>query len=550
MTALSQERTDRILKQMAEVSSLPGLLDLFGEQIEALGIADGYLVNMPDPGGRHLLSLKLRLMPEFENLEQTYQGYKHSVDGDLLNARVMKTRSIDRLTLSNASDAEKFVLRAWKVEEIVGVPLVAASGSGAIVGALVLLKQSGSIGDAALGSASALIELFHQSLANWLRFSHLEQMHDQARAAVEENTRLLQFLDEMNSLTSVDKIFELFAKELFRQIPFDLAGFSLVEGDLLRISKCIGRPEYQSLAAEWESYLASTPYRLDPSESGAVYVLLRNEPMIFRDIQEIMHLPMADHDARSIALLKTPRTLFISPIRYHRKAIGILAFYSLTAPVTLSEGDLHLLEQLSSFLGTAVANGRLYATSLEQNLEIGRLNLRLQDKIKELDELASTDRLTGLYNYRIFEQELSRRLNESSRSSPTNELSLALIDIDHFKIFNDNHGHAAGNEVLAGVAQEIGKLIRQSDMACRYGGEEFVVILPKCDLAGVNLLAERIRQTIAARIFDTPAGPQSVTVSIGCAVHQQGESGQELFARADAALYRAKGEGRNRIASA
>lgn len=549
MSLLPREQAYDILRGIAEAGSLGDMLDLLGAEIRAIGAADGFLINLLNAAGTHLVSQKISYMPEFQDLEQTYLGFQMPLTDGHLNSRAFNQRSVVRINAGNATEEESHVLRYWKVEEVVAIPILdTGKPDCAPIGVVVLLKQKDPVDDVALETLRALLTLFYKSLANWLRFSQIEEMHHEAQAAVAENKRLLQFLDDMNSLTSVEKIYELFAAELFRQLPFDIAAFSLMENEkLVPFKVAVASPVFHQVGQEWRHFLEQNPYPLDPTISGAVYVLLRNEHMMFPDLQKIMHLSMTEHDKQSLAILKTARTLFISPVRYQKKAIGIFALYSLAKPITLSEADLHLLAHLSSFLGTAITNSRIYAKSQTQNLEIGHLNLMLQEKIKELAEQASTDQLTGLFNFRTFEQELGKRLTEAQRESSKSELSLALIDIDHFKHFNDTHGHAAGNDVLAGIAREIGQQIRQTDMACRYGGEEFVVILPKCDLEGARLLAERIRSGIESARFDTCAGRQSVTVSIGCTTHQPGDSRQSLFTRADEALYKAKHNGRNQV---
>ncbi len=277
---------------------------------------------------------------------------------------------------------------------------------------------------------------------------------------------------------------------------------------------------------------------------------MHNSSFLVPDLQQAMELPMPEFDRRSLGFLsRPPRTLYLSAIRYHKEPIGAFALYSLSEPLSLSENDLQLLEQLSSFLGTALTNSRLYATSQAQNAEIGRLNLQLQEKVSQLFELASTDQLTGLFNFRSFEQELERRLLEAARASDNRELALVMFDIDHFKSFNDRFGHACGNDVLAGVAGEINRCIRQTDMACRYGGEEFVVILPGCDLEGARLLAERVRAGVEQMGVATCEGEQRITISAGCTLRQSGDTQRTLFSRADEALYQAKAQGRNRVCS-
>ena len=165
-----------------------------------------------------------------------------------------------------------------------------------------------------------------------------------------------------------------------------------------------------------------------------------------------------------------------------------------------------------------------------------------------------TDFLTGWHNRRYLQIRLKEELARSSRERST--LVCLMLDIDHFKRINDSYGHAAGDEVLREVAQRIESQVRASDVAARYGGEEFVVLLPATDGAAARALAERIRTTISATpVSVTALASETITTSIGiatCAAPAQGVDlkslGESLLARADVALYRAKSDGRDRVA--
>jgi diguanylate cyclase (GGDEF)-like protein len=162
-----------------------------------------------------------------------------------------------------------------------------------------------------------------------------------------------------------------------------------------------------------------------------------------------------------------------------------------------------------------------------------------------LEQEAITDALTGLYNRRWLDQRLPRLVARHERAG--RPLSLLLLDIDHFKRFNDELGHAAGDQVLAMVAQTISAQVRPTDLAARYGGEEMVVVLPETPLDGARIAAERLRSRIErARAKDIE---RPVTVSIGVATLGLHEDAQELLRRADEMLYRAKSLGRNRMES-
>ncbi len=547
MPLLAPEQTCQIIRRIVDTEYLDELLDVLCAEISALHVADGFLVNMLDAGGDQLVCRKLRYPAEFQNLEQTYLGYKIPLDNGHINARAMITNEIVRVDAANADPDEKSILAGWKIREMCALPLRGKSDAPP-VGVLLLLRREGTMAQHDVERVAELLDLFGHSVARWQRLAQLEQLHEAATAAVAENQRLLEFLDDMTNLTSPDKIYALFAAELFRQLPFDLATFFLIEDDKLQISKSISNGDkYSAACQQWEAHHVRHPYPLEQHVSGLVFATQRNEAMLFPDYQAITHLPLPGLDKATLALLGTPRTIYVSPIRHHNRPIGAFALYSLEHVVELGDADQHLLEQLCSFLGTAIANSKLYATSQAQILEIRHLNEMLEDKVAALATQASTDQLTGLYNFRSFEEELDRRLLDLRRTGEVDDLALVLIDIDHFKPFNDTNGHAAGNDVLAGVAQEIAGHVRQSDKACRYGGEEFVLVLPNCGIDGATMLAERIRQSIGERVFDTCVGPRTVTISAGCAAYCSGDDRESLFRRADLALYQAKEGGRDRV---
>ena len=164
-----------------------------------------------------------------------------------------------------------------------------------------------------------------------------------------------------------------------------------------------------------------------------------------------------------------------------------------------------------------------------------------------------TDVLTGWHNRRYLMVRLLEELARARRDST--RLVCLMLDIDHFKAVNDTWGHAAGDAVLSELAQRIDGQVRKSDVAARYGGEEFVVLMPNTDTSAAMLLAERIREAIAATPVELPRGQAvTMTTSIGIAAAEPGPSdtdlkteGDALLARADVALYRAKSAGRDRI---
>lgn len=179
-----------------------------------------------------------------------------------------------------------------------------------------------------------------------------------------------------------------------------------------------------------------------------------------------------------------------------------------------------------------------------------RYTERLRDNVQMSIEMAITDALTGLFNRRYMETHVGTLVEQAtSRGKP---LTVLVLDIDYFKSINDSWGHDAGDDVLREFALRIKKSIRGIDLACRYGGEEFVVVMPETDMAVATMVAERLRRRIASEPFPIQQGARSVevTISIGIAALGRDEDAAMVFKRADQALYRAKRDGRNRVVPA
>jgi len=180
-----------------------------------------------------------------------------------------------------------------------------------------------------------------------------------------------------------------------------------------------------------------------------------------------------------------------------------------------------------------------------------RFSDRLRDNVQMTIEMAVTDGLTGLHNRRYLERHLTTLVQQAiAREKP---LSVLVLDIDYFKAINDGYGHAVGDEVLREFSRRLRKTVRGIDLACRLGGEEFVIAMPETDAALALVVGERLRQKIASERFPIPESEESidVTVSIGIAsLNSSGDNQTLLLKRADEALYRAKKAGRNRVAAA
>ncbi len=220
---------------------------------------------------------------------------------------------------------------------------------------------------------------------------------------------------------------------------------------------------------------------------------------------------------------------------------------TLCVPLVAQGASLGLLHVNAPSGGGPGDNDAQMIQSIAEQLGMAMANLQLRETLRVQ---SLRDPLTGLFNRRYLEENMQRELQRCERQGLP--LSLLMIDVDHFKAFNDRHGHAAGDAALAHVGRTMQTQIRSEDLACRYGGEEFTVVLPETDVRVARERAEAIRAAVSSTTLvhlRRTLGP--VTVSIGVATFPgDGTTPEVLFEVADASLYRAKAEGRDRVVHA
>ena len=220
----------------------------------------------------------------------------------------------------------------------------------------------------------------------------------------------------------------------------------------------------------------------------------------------------------------TAEQLISVPLRTGSGVLGVLNLYDRVDGQPFDDADLETIQSFAGQAAVAIDNVLLH---------------------QEAQRLSVTDGLTGLGNYRFFQQTLAREVDRAARFA--RPLSLLMLDLDRFKQVNDAHGHQVGDAVLVQVADRIREEVREVDVVARYGGEEFVVVLPETGEEGAQHLADRICERIRGVPLRTSAGDLDITVSIGVAVYpDHGDSPSSLVRAADQALYAAKGDGRDR----
>jgi two-component system, cell cycle response regulator len=349
---------------------------------------------------------------------------------------------------------------------------------------------------------------------------------DRAREDAMNNRRLVDILHEVTGELSASEIYRILARRVARALEISRCSVVLARpGDVVgTIAAAVEDNSVQDVDVR----LADYPEIRAAIESGRPVLVedARIHPL-FAVLRQSRAAAGKSWEIRSVAVI---------PFSIDRWRSGVLFLRTELNERSLTSDDVDFAD--------VVIRAAVAAIRRAQALETTRADNR------RLEALATTDPLTRVLNRRALVDRLTAEGDRAKRYNSA--LSLLLLDVDHFKQINDTYGHLAGDSVLRQLGALLEEAVRKVDIIARYGGEEFVVILPETLTDGGVVFAERLRERVAARAFDVGTeSPVRLTVSIGVASFPSASvtSTEDLFARADEALYRAKSGGRNRVAT-
>ena len=291
-------------------------------------------------------------------------------------------------------------------------------------------------------------------------------------------------------------------------------------GTIALYDETSGKLQLHAHAGLSEAFTAHDRWTVKPG--GLTFEILdRGELFVVEDTEQ------AKFFNNPLAIREGIRSLIAVPLKMQRRIVGVL-YVDDFVPRSYMRDRLEILSALGSFASMSIDNARLHQRTLE---------------------LACTDGLTGLYNQRQFKKIFAEEVARAARYGKP--LSIILLDVDDFKKFNDAYGHPNGDIVLQQMARLLRELLRESDMIFRYGGEEFVVLLPETSFPATLRVAERIRifiETETPRFLDRITASHGVTVSVGVATFpEDGDNVANLFKTVDDFMYQAKRLGKNRV---
>lgn len=324
---------------------------------------------------------------------------------------------------------------------------------------------------------------------------------------------MLQIGHAMSSILNLDELAAFIVNKITLVLKAKVCSLMLIDEDeTLVIKAAVGLDE---------AIIKNTRIKLGQSISG--WVAQQGEPVLIANIEDNLQFGRAN-----LPKYET-KSLLCIPLKVKENILGVI---NVADKITLSQEnaftdeDMHFLAVICNYAAISVENALLYG---------------------EVKNLAITDGLTGLFNHRYFQTNINSEVTRVQRY--LRPLSLIMFDIDYFKMFNDTYGHPMGDLVLTEIAKVVKKNVRKVDIACRYGGEEFAVILPETKIKEAILVAEKIRTSVEKLRFDTGRGikKEKVTISGGVAQFKSGMSKEDFIRGADDSLYKAKNDGKNKI---
>ncbi len=317
---------------------------------------------------------------------------------------------------------------------------------------------------------------------------------------------LFETVQDLASTLSSSEVVERLIDRTLGHLDSEIGSVMLVQPDgSLRISYAQGLPEE----------VVSTA-RVEVGEGISGHVVATGEPLLVADVERDPRFRRCNHERYYT------RSCISAPLIFQGRVRGVINVNNKRSQSSFSGNDLRLLQTIASHASMALANAR---------------------RFEEMEERAQRDALTNLANHGFFWSTLETEVKRADRHD--RELALAIVDVDHFKAYNDRYGHRQGDSALVAVARVIAAAGRAHDLAARYGGEEIAVILPETPLSGATTFGEKVREAVEA------LAEYGLTVSVGVASLSQCDgSAADLVEKADAELYRAKSQGRNQVCTA
>lgn len=333
--------------------------------------------------------------------------------------------------------------------------------------------------------------------------------------AMMELSILTELSSKINSILDLDHLLKMILDKSAELVKAERASLMLLDEEAKKLAFKVAMGVHEKVVNQ---------IRYVPEGSISDKVVKLGEPLLVKDVEkelDIKHEKYIDYRSKSFISL---------PLRINGRVLGVINITDKINGEVFDENDLRLLKRMSTCATIAIERSEYYEES------------------KKLKMLSITDGLTGLFNRRYFQEQIETEIGRSNRF--LHPVSLIILDVDDFKYYNDRNGHLAGDEVLRNISSVLNITTRSIDIATRFGGEEFAIILPGTNKEGALIIAEKIRREVEKTNFTYQKfQPQrKLTVSLGVATYpEDADTTMNLINNTDKALYAAKSEGKNQV---
>jgi diguanylate cyclase (GGDEF)-like protein len=492
--SLLNEITRTTLKTQDFQAMLQSLVEYLGKLLEA----DNVLVILWEPVRKLMIPAAA-----YGPLRQIYRSiHFDSSDLPLVPSVLNAGRTLEVTNTSNSPYISTRLSTQLQLKSLLAVPLVADDQKMGV--ALVSYRSEHNFIQREIALAEQATNQLALTIAKYRAMDALQHRTQELSALQKATSALLTTLD-------LEVLLGQILDAAISAIP------AAEKGTLHLVARDTGQLQLRAV----QGYTDPRIRTFNPTDSASfpANAVRERKPLLIHDA----HADPESRHGSDIPELRAISSMIIAPLILGGRTLGAVSLDAYRR-YAFTEGDLQLLVSFAATATTAIQNAQLYT---------------------EVQRQAITDPLTGLYNRRGFFELGRREVERAIRFD--RPLTAMMIDIDLFKQVNDTKGHLIGDQVLAGVASQIERQLRQVDLPGRYGGDEFIALLPETDLFNAYQAAERLRRSIAKVIYPTENEPVRITVSIGiAALKQASESLETMIERADQALYSAKQAGRNR----
>lgn len=337
-------------------------------------------------------------------------------------------------------------------------------------------------------------------------------LNKERQRLTKELSALRLIISEINSTLELDKVLDLIIQKAIQVVKAERGSLMLFDHK---------KEELYIKSSVRLSKKTVSAVRIKPGEGIAGWVFKEGKPLLVKEGEKDPRFKKFENEDEEL------KSIISVPLKIKDQVIGAINVDNKRKGDFFNKDDLRLLSTFANQAAIAIQNAKLH---------------------QEIKQLAITDDLTGLYNFRYIKDRLDEEVKRAQRFKHL--LALIMADIDHFKEFNDNYGHLAGNKVLQNIADILRSNIREVDIVGRFGGEEFIIILPEANKKEAHKIAERIRIKVEDYNFiNKKSHPnEKVTLSLGVtSCFQESITPQGLIYKVDQALYQAKRRGRNRV---